>query len=650
MSWRNKSLAALIFFTVTFTAACSPTSVPAAPSEAPAAASPTFTPEPTATPTPPRSLVVCLGQEPRTLFSYKGSSRSMWTVLEGIYDGPIDTHSSGPQPIIVEKIPSFADGDALITPVDIKAGDEVVDADGDLVILAGGERLLPSGCFDQSCAAIWDGKTPLKLDQLSLSYRLRQGITWSDGTPLTAQDSVFSFDLSRSPDIPVAKALPQRTSTYEALDEVTVKWTGKPGYVPARFDSLFWAPMPKHAWGSISPKELLDSEQANERPLGWGPFVVSDWVKGDHITLVRNDKYFRAQEGLPNFDQLVFRFLGEPADNNMEALLSGECDVVDQTSLLEEQLEPILELQRDKKLKAYIAQGPEWEQVNFGIKPVSYDDGYNAFAGDRPDFFSDLRMRQAFASCMNRTEFLRKPLENQTSIPVGFYPEGHPYFLPDVQPLPFDPQAGIKLLEEVGWKELDGDPNTPRTAVAIAGVADGTPLAVNYLTTKAPLRVEAARQLSASLMECGIQVNVQYLSPAELYAPGPDGPLFGRKFDLAEFGWEAGVTPPCWLYQSDQVPDQRNNWLGVNVTGYINPAYDSACLNARQARADQPDFTEKQLAAQRLFAQELPSIPLYFRLKMAISRTDFCGLELDPSARSLLWNLEVLDSGPECNQ
>jgi peptide/nickel transport system substrate-binding protein len=617
-----------------------------APTEAAAA---TETAVPTETPVPQRVLSVCLGQEPRSLFLYNtASSRAAWAVLEGVYDGPIDTLTNGSQPVILESLPTLENGGVTVQAVTVAAGQEVINAEGEVVILASGARVFPAGCTSPDCALLWDGSTPLQLDQVSVQYRLKPALTWSDGTPLRADDSVYSFELAADPDLPVSRFQTSRTLSYQAVDDQTVTWTGKPGYFPARFDGLFFTPLPRHAWGNLKAVDLLADETVNRSPLGWGPYQVQEWVAGDHITLVKNPAYFRASEGLPKFDQLVFRFLGEPADNNLSALLAGECDVVDQTSLLEEQLEPILEMQRDGKLTAVISPLTEWEQINFGIKPASYDDGYNAFTGDRPDFFNDLRMRQAFAYCLDRQGFVNKPLENQTQVPVGFYPPEHPLGLKDVQPLAYDPAAGTALLDAAGWKDFDNDPATPRVAAGVPGVADGTPLAVKYVTTQAPLRVQLAGRLKESAAACGIQLDVQTLAPGELFAQGPAGPVFGRQFDLAEFGWEAGMQSPCRLYQSDQMPSSANNWLGTNIAGYGDPTYDRLCQAARQSRSGESDYLEKQLAVQKYYAEQLPSIPLYFRFRMAVARPDFCGLQLDPAARSLLWNLETVDYGDGC--
>jgi len=605
---------------------------------------------PTETIPPPRMLVVCLGQEPTTLYPYRGASRAMWSVLEALYDGPFDTRQFSLQPVILEKMPTLADGDVTFQPVPLKAGDPVVDADGKLTRLAQGTVVLPSGCNNLDCSVNWDGVNPLLVDRLVVNFRIKPGIKWSDGADLTSADSVYSYQVASDPDTPVSKDAIILTEAYQAIDDLTVQWIGKPGYFPDRYAAMFWLPLPKHAWERFTPLELVTAPESNERPVGWGPYFLSEWVKGDHIELRKNPNYYRAAEGLPRFDVLVYRFLGEPADNNMAALLSGECDIVDQTSLLDQQLEQVLDLQKAGKLKAYVGQGPEWEQVSFGIKPASYDDNYVNPGVDRPDFFTDARLRNAFALCMDRQGIVNDLLYGQTSVPGGNLPPTHPLFMPDLAPLSFDPGQGNSLLESIDWKDLDGNPQTPRTYMGTTyAIPANTPLVVNYATTQAPLRVEVAKRLAASLAQCGIQVNIQYNSQDEFYAPGPDGLLFGRKFDLAQFGWETGARPPCQFYMSNQIPNKYNNWLTLNITGYASPEFDLACRKASWARPDSGQtYVQLNQDVQRIFARDLPVIPLYFRPKVAVSRPDLCNLEMDVTARSDLWNLEALDYGTGC--
>ena len=153
----------------------------------------------TATMPAPSVLTICLGMEPTSLYIYKSSSRSMWSVLEAIYDGPIDIRHYQPVPVILEKVPTFGNGDAVLQPIPVSGGDIVVDVNGDPVKLEKGVKVLPSGCTNGSCATTWDGTSTLTMDRIVANYVLKPGIMWSDGEPLKANDSVYSliFPLTR---------------------------------------------------------------------------------------------------------------------------------------------------------------------------------------------------------------------------------------------------------------------------------------------------------------------------------------------------------------------------------------------------------------------------------------------------------------------
>ena len=105
---------------------------------------PTVTP--TATPLPPRVLTVCLGQEPSSLFLYGDTTSAAQSVRQAIYDGPFDIYNYEPQPVILEKLPSLADGDAFLLPVEVSPGTLIVDNDGNWVTLAEEINYRPSGC------------------------------------------------------------------------------------------------------------------------------------------------------------------------------------------------------------------------------------------------------------------------------------------------------------------------------------------------------------------------------------------------------------------------------------------------------------------------------------------------------------------------
>jgi len=614
------------------------------PGTSPVSQTPVEAPTATATTVPPKTLVVCLGEEPVSLYMYENSSRAMWSVLEAIYDGPIDTVNYLPEPVILEEFPTLDNNGVTLSSVSVNAGDEVANVQGDLVALAKGVKVFPEGCTSPDCAIEWDGQAALSVVQMSARFTIKPGITWSDGQALTAEDSVFSYTVSVDPATDVTKNLIKRTASYTAVDALTVEWTGIPGYLTMNPGAFFWIPMPKHTLGEMSAEQLNDAEDTNKKPLGWGPYVIDEWVAGDHIRLVKNDLYFRAGEGLPEFDVLVYRFIPAMAVTDLSPLVTGECDIMETSTSLESQVQPLRELEIAGKTKLYFGQGPEWELINFGINPASYDDVYNPYV-DRANFFGDLRVRQAFAACIDRENIIKEVLFSQSQIPSTYLPGNHPYAVEGMVTIAHDTARGISLLEEAGWMDKDGDPATPRESSGISGILNGTAFSITYNVTQSPLHTSVTDIVVSSLAECGIAVTPQYLSVEEMFAAGPDGVVFGRAFDLAELAWSTGRQPPCFLYSSAEIPGSSNSWLGtkfggVNITGYKNKDYDSACSRMFSTGLDKAAFTADNETTQRLIAEELPVLPLFYHLKVMATRVDLCGVSLDVSARSGINHLE----------
>jgi peptide/nickel transport system substrate-binding protein len=370
--------------------------------------------------------------------------------------------------------------------------------------------------------------------------------------------------------------------------------------------------------------------------LGWGAYVIEEWVAGDHIRLSKNENYWRADEGLPYFDEVIYRMVGENSNANIAALLSGECDIVDQTAHLDDQSELLLELQASGQLNATFVTGTVWEHADFGIVPVeSYD---------RPDFFGDVRTRRAIAHCMDRQAVVDTVMFGQSIVLDTYIPPEHPLFNTDVPHYDFDVAAGGALLDEVGWLDDDGDPATPRVASGVEGVADGTLLEFNYWTTSATQRMQATQVLQASLAECGIKVNLEYWDAGEYFADGPEGPIFGRHFDIGQFAWLTGVEPSCDLFISQNItgPTEEGfgGWGNSNPTGWANEAYDMACNTAIQSLPGTTEYEQYHLESQYIFGDQLPVVPLYLRLKLAATRTDMQGFIMDPTNNSEMWNIE----------
>jgi peptide/nickel transport system substrate-binding protein len=287
----------------------------------------------------------------------------------------------------------------------------------------------------------------------------------------------------------------------------------------------------------------------------------------------------------------------------------------------------------------------EW--LGIGINHVSYDDNFDVRT-DRPDLFGDKRTRQAIAMCLDRQRVVDTVLFGLSQVPDSYLPPDHPLHNANVQTYEFNPASGNQILEQVGWLDRDNNPSTPRQAFNVTNVPIDTPLVLNYYTSSATQRHQVAEIFTQSLAECGIGLNAIYQSASDFYAQGPSGPLFGRQFDLAEYAMGVnGLEPQCSWFVSSQIPRQSNNWVGTNVSGYTNTNYDAACQKALQTVSTDPEYAFHQ-EAQSLFAADLPSIPLYLRLKVAATRPDFCGFTLDPSSSSALADIESFDYGAGC--
>jgi peptide/nickel transport system substrate-binding protein len=624
----------------------------------------------TATPAPevptqaaPRTLVICLGQEPDTLYIYGGSMLAASQVQEAIYDGPIDNRTFDYQPIILEKLPSLADGDAVINPVAVAEGDTVADNDGNPATLTAttadtpGTLVRPAGCRSADCAVEYDGTNVAEMDQMVVTTKLLPGLMWSDGTPLTAADSVYSFGLYMDPDTPnPSRYTGERTASYTAPDDVTNVWTGIPGYIDSTYfiNTLgTFPPMPQHVMGQYAPADLVTAFDADKLWVGWGAYVIDDWVKGEQITLHKNPNYFRASEGLPKFDNLVYRLTAGDANAAIAAVLAGECDIVDQTTSLDAQSQLLLQLQAKGQVNATFVTGTTWEHADFLIRPAEGYLNTGDFSGFDTDGdgvgpFGDARLRQAVTMCMDRQSVVDTVLYGQSIVIDTYLPPNHPLYNADSKHYDYDPAAAQALLDEVGWVDSDGDPSTPRVASGVTGVPDGTPLAFKFETTNAAMRQQYTQILAQSMNGCGIGITLNYWNSTQWFADGPEGPLFGLHYDLGAFAWLTGVQPPCDLYLTNQIPNADNGWAGQNDPGYSNPAFDTACNMQLQSLPGEDNYVKGAKDAQFIFSEDVPVAPLFLRLKLAVTRPDMCNFVMDPTANSEMWNIEEFDYGAGC--
>lgn len=585
---------------------------------------------PTATPLPYKELTVCQGEEPNTLFVYGGPSRAARNVLDALYDGPIDTRDYRFENVILERLPTPARGDARLETVLVGQGDKVLDVDGELV------ELLPDVTVrDAEDEMVVFGGSVITMTRMVVTFTLRSDVTWADGEPLTPEDSRFSYELAGELEDAALQRRLDRTASYEVRDARTIVWTGVPGYKDSYYLLNFYHPLPQHILGGTSIEQLLDTNVAQRLPLGWGPFVIEEWVDGDHITLVPNPHYFRASEGLPYLDRVTFRFIGDP-QQAIQGLLAGECDIVTEDLLADGALQPLAEAAGADRADLISAPSNEWEHMDFGIRPVRWS--------DRVSFFSEREVRQAVAHCVDRERIAREAFVHADApVALSYVPSVHPLYAGDeLHRWVYDPVTGRSMLEGAGWWDADGDGILE--AQDVSGVAPGTVFSVTLLTTQDDAaRQRAAGVLKDNLAACGVGLTMEYLKPDVFYADGPDGPVFGRQFDLALFSWLNSLDPPCELYTSTSIPSEENWWATSNNPGYASEEYDAACRSALDALYGTDSYVRYHKEAQRIFSRDLPVLPLYFVPRTIAVRPGVSGVVLDPSQRTPFWNIESID-------
>jgi peptide/nickel transport system substrate-binding protein len=243
----------------------------------------------------------------------------------------------------------------------------------------------------------------------------------------------------------------------------------------------------------------------------------------------------------------------------------------------------------------------------FGIRPAVYDVDYQAAISTRPDWFGDPSTREALSLAITQAQF------NQ-----AIYGQ----HLPETVQVPpasiFGPGVKLEsLLDEAGWKLVDG----ARIAQGVAGVMDDTAFKVTLLTSQSQADQEICALVVSTLANLGIKVSTQVLPLDQLYAPGPDGPLFGRNFDLALISWQSDPVNRCATYMSKAIPSSTNHWIGTNMAGLNDEAFDLAC-GANLVSFEPTSSTNAGAGCVgicALFLQQSPSVKVLDRINVWVS-------------------------------
>ncbi len=628
---KHSSMIALIF--ILFLTACNlPTQ-----EQTPTATSETEIPvdlvtvSPTAT--QPKTLRICTAEFPESLFPYDGMvSTTKTNVLAMLQGGPFEMVEGELQPVILEKIPSQADGDLRLEPVAVQEGQVVINAWGELVVLKPGVLVRTAGCRQSECAIIWDGEGALEMDRMVMEFTLREDLLWSEGTQVTASDSIFSYQLADDIQSGGDRWALDRTESYTALDPRTIQWEGRPGFSSADLGKFFWNPLPSYLYEDTwSLAEIQMDDHMRTSPLSYGPFILTAW-DDMHMHFEPNPSYYFADEGLPIINTVTIKLLDGDPQVAWEALRLGQCDLLDSTFRLEDDLDLLSVIQEDDQIETYPLMRGDWMQLVFGIGSF-----------DQTGFLNDPLMRQAIAACLDREELIDMTTGGLSELWSSFLPPERSRPGLDKQ-LAFDPQHGQDLLAQLGWGEVEGDPGMSLKALDVVDVPMGTELALSLLVSNSGMHQDLAGMIQRSLGECGIDVDVNSMPPSELYASGPNGPLFGRRFDLTLISWQPRPDLDCQYYVTPQIPDADNSWIGTNIAGLSDEDYDQACNDAVLSLPE--EFSHAVSDAEQRFLSEMPSMPLFSIPQVVVASSNACFAREFTSALELFKSLAYYDLCP----
>jgi len=602
---------------------------------------------PTATAIPFKALTICLPTEPQSLYAYSTGDRdSLWArdvVLETLRDGPLDHRNFDYQPVLMDALPSFANNDAVLNSVTIRDGDTIINTHGDITTLTSGIHYFDAKGVEQ----VYSGGGSVQALQMTVTFKIKEGVQWEDGSPLSADDILFSWQVAKDPSNTAADHyLTNRANDPQVPDSRTFTINFLPGFKDPLFYARLPIPLPRHLYGNLTPKDMAADAIVNRRPISFGPFILNEWAPGDHLTVVKNPKYYRADEGLPHLDQITFQFVADP-QQMVDDLRNNICQIglsADDT-FFSTQTDSINQAVSQNLFAVQSVPSTTFEHLDFDISPAAT---YRGVAGTI--LFQDVRIRTAFAYCIDRQGLINSLLAGRGDLPAGYVPTNDPYYDSNaIKPLPFDPAKGRDLLKQAGWQDTNGD-----------GIVDKKGrLSLDYVYGPEgnPLRQGIASALQTQLKQnCGIEIKPRELSTSDLFGDYPDGILFGRQFDLGQFSWVGGqADPSCGLYTSNEwtgLGDGQADQYGLlgypgggNDVGYINPTFDGICQKALSSL----DPTEKKALhsqALQVFATDNPSIILFFRPKLALVRSNISGFELDSTQDSVLWNAEEIDMTP----
>jgi peptide/nickel transport system substrate-binding protein len=408
-------------------------------------------------------------------------------------------------------------------------------------------------------------------DGSRLVFKLRQGIKFHDGTDFNAEVVKWNIERRLDPDVgsPQLQQLEPIIESVEAVDDFTVRFNLKqrsPGLL-----SL----LGERPGFMISPAAAeAHGEDLGDNPVGTGPFVFKEWVKGSHISLERNPGYW--QEGKPYLDEIVFRDIADSVVG-IQRLVTGEVDYVGDISAQE-----IRQLEGRDDINLYPITVGRWYSLQWHVYEPPFDNA---------------KLRQAVAHAIDKKRINDIVMNGKGTISQGPTPASLWWHNADAESYPYDPDKARALLAEAGYADgFDYVLSTPQVGVFQQ---------INQL-------------IQEQLADVGIDMRLDPVASSEWYDR-----VVKRVTNVTPTRWTQRPDPDGLLY----ILFHKDGY--ANTTGYDNPRVNELLEEARNTYEQE---TRKAIydEVQSILAKDIPMLPLFFSVEYAALRDDVKGFEWIP--------------------
>jgi peptide/nickel transport system substrate-binding protein len=398
---------------------------------------------------------------------------------------------------------------------------------------------------------------------MSVTWKMRQDVQWQDSKPVSADDVLFTWSAISDPDkgswIPGSDYI----DSVEKVDQYsfTVNYsTIYPGYL-TQFGGEQLAIWPAHY---CDAKQGFVAWDCGRQPLSDGPFVLDEWVEGDHLTFSRNDNY--SLSGKPEIEKVTVRIV--PDDSVRKTMmLQGDADIDMWINV-----NTANELQGSQTAKVSLSPTDRWVMRLFMNEAAK---GTTDAAASPHPILSDVRVRQAIRSAVD-VDTINTEIFHGLAHPTWTEFFRPPYACEIPRPA-FDPEAAKATLEAAGWKDTDGD-GTRECRGCSTGAPEGYKMEMEFITYAEfgePLNL--TQQLIAEMLgKIGIKLNITVVEGSVLWDLAENGGIEqSGKFDIDI--WDdgyAGVDPTDYVWEaySQEAIQPGDGW---NIARWDKPEVDA---------------------------------------------------------------------------